>query len=322
MTDEARRAAQWTVYGEGCVYAGEFIVPIFDTNGNHSRKLAKELCDLHNTEVVRLSEAQEALRAWAARLSQFTDHAEGCTRVKMRGLCSCGFARLFDEGAMPPGMDEAFSALARLTAAPPTIFRRSEFYDEHGQRISEALSGKTREVMATINACTPGTRLAEVPTLFAFGPIYDALAEAHCARLTAAPEALCACYDPVNIQNGFKCLKHMTAAPEAQHLKPLGSECPFCHRVGMIVKQYGKDVCQYCGQLRDPDAKDEVTAAPEAQLDGAQLLALVTRVHVILHEFAGTACTDGGWCDARDHAEAILEVVGLLRPAVSEKERS
>lgn len=34
---------------------------------------------------------------------------------------------------------------------------------------------------------------------------------------------------------------------------PLGSECPTCHRVGLIVQQFGKNVCQYCGQLRDPD---------------------------------------------------------------------
>jgi hypothetical protein len=33
----------------------------------------------------------------------------------------------------------------------------------------------TRAVMERIRACTPGARLADVPTLFAFGPIYSAL---------------------------------------------------------------------------------------------------------------------------------------------------
>lgn len=35
----------------------------------------------------------------------------------------------------------------------------------------------TRRVMQQINACTPGARLAEVPTLFAFGPIYKVIVE-------------------------------------------------------------------------------------------------------------------------------------------------
>ncbi len=40
----------------------------------------------------------------------------------------------------------------------------------------------TRRVMGEINACTPGTRLAEVPTLFAFGPIKHVLEEMWNAR--------------------------------------------------------------------------------------------------------------------------------------------
>lgn len=35
------------------------------------------------------------------------------------------------------------------------------------------------------------------------------------------------------------------------------------------------------------------------------------KVHGILHEFTGRPCrTDGGWCDARDHAKAIMEAAG------------
>lgn len=39
------------------------------------------------------------------------------------------------------------------------------------------LAEQTRAVMEQIRACTPGARLADVPTLFAFGPIYRALWE-------------------------------------------------------------------------------------------------------------------------------------------------
>jgi hypothetical protein len=39
-----------------------------------------------------------------------------------------------------------------------------------------------RRVMKEINACTPGARVPEVPTLFAFGPIRLAIAEAWNAR--------------------------------------------------------------------------------------------------------------------------------------------
>lgn len=37
------------------------------------------------------------------------------------------------------------------------------------------IAAATRAVMEEIRACTPGARLAEVPTLFAFGPIYRAI---------------------------------------------------------------------------------------------------------------------------------------------------
>lgn len=50
----------------------------------------------------------------------------------------------------------------------------------------ERLEARTRQVMAEINANSPGARLAEVPTLLAFGPIYRALAE-EAARVVAAP---------------------------------------------------------------------------------------------------------------------------------------
>jgi hypothetical protein len=45
-----------------------------------------------------------------------------------------------------------------------------------------AIAEQTRAVMARINSSTPGARIAEVPTLFAFGPIYDAIVEASKAR--------------------------------------------------------------------------------------------------------------------------------------------
>jgi hypothetical protein len=52
---------------------------------------------------------------------------------------------------------------------------------------------------------------------------------------------------------------------------PLGSECPWCHKVGMIVRMHGKDVCQYCGQLRDPDVPDKRQIAKPYQKIGESL---------------------------------------------------
>jgi len=32
------------------------------------------------------------------------------------------------------------------------------------------------------------------------------------------------------------------------------------------------------------------------------------RAHAIMHDFSGHPCrTDGGWCDAKDHADAIVD---------------
>ena len=69
------------------------------------------------------------------------------------------------------------------TPRPSTLL--PPFYDEHGGMVNRALSEEVRAVMQRINDCTPGTRLAEVPTLFAFGPIYAAIAGAVQAALTA-----------------------------------------------------------------------------------------------------------------------------------------
>lgn len=48
-----------------------------------------------------------------------------------------------------------------------------------------AIAGRARQVMQEINACSPGQPLSVVPTLFAFGPIYRALAEVEQARQQA-----------------------------------------------------------------------------------------------------------------------------------------
>ncbi len=51
------------------------------------------------------------------------------------------------------------------------------------------LADKTRAVMEEIRRCTPGARLAEVPTLFAFGPIYYALlAEQNAAAVSRSDD--------------------------------------------------------------------------------------------------------------------------------------
>ena len=47
---------------------------------------------------------------------------------------------------------------------------------------SEQIKARVRQVMEEIRACTPGARLADVPTLFAFGPIERALTEAASAE--------------------------------------------------------------------------------------------------------------------------------------------
>ena len=47
---------------------------------------------------------------------------------------------------------------------------------------SDQIKARVRQVMEEIRACTPGARLADVPTLFAFGPIERALTEAASAE--------------------------------------------------------------------------------------------------------------------------------------------
>lgn len=55
-------------------------------------------------------------------------------------------------------------------------------------------------------------------------------------------------------------------------------------------------------------------ALPAPALHGETL---VEKLHTIFHEFIGTTCrTDGGWCDARDHAEGAAELVSAPVPTL------
>jgi len=53
------------------------------------------------------------------------------------------------------------------------------------------ITARTRQVMEQINDCLPSVRIEECPSLFAFGPIYRAIAEAE-GRDTALRAALTA----------------------------------------------------------------------------------------------------------------------------------
>jgi hypothetical protein len=59
------------------------------------------------------------------------------------------------------------------------------------------------------------------------------------------------------------------------------------------------------------DTNDRAAAAPAPE--GLDV------VHRILHEFTGRACPgEGAWCDARDHAEAVVAAL-RVRPALSDE---
>ena len=73
--------------------------------------------------------------------------------------------------------------------------RGRRFCDGRGGTMSD-IPERVRQVMNEINASSPGYSLAQVPTLFAFGPIDRALrevqqeAQAEVARLTTENEGL------------------------------------------------------------------------------------------------------------------------------------
>jgi hypothetical protein len=84
-------------------------------------------------------------------------------------------------------LSSSSSSVGAAAPAPQAARLEGDFYDEHGGQINEPLSERVRAVMEQIRACNLGARLAEVPTLFAFGPIYDAI-----ARAVLAERAACA----------------------------------------------------------------------------------------------------------------------------------
>lgn len=64
------------------------------------------------------------------------------------------------------------------------------------KREDPRIADLTRAVMEEIRECSPGARLADVPTLFAFGPIYRAIQEAEARAVVGAPPETAQFGDP------------------------------------------------------------------------------------------------------------------------------
>jgi hypothetical protein len=63
---------------------------------DHVAALIEQVAALEEADS-HLAEAQRYRDELLAALATYGRHLDGCTRQNMRGRCSCGFSRLFDE---------------------------------------------------------------------------------------------------------------------------------------------------------------------------------------------------------------------------------
>lgn len=105
-------------------------------------------------------------------------------------------------------IEKAESALAAL--------RQEREEMEEPAAFDARLADLTREVMAEINACTPGTRLAEVPTLFAFGPIERAIRLAEQRGRAALQQQLAALTEARDMAHSYLSRLLVHVAPQCE----------------------------------------------------------------------------------------------------------
>jgi hypothetical protein len=75
-----------------------------------------------------------------------------------------------------------------------------------------------------------------------------------------------------------------------------------------MQKKFGNPVVVTKGGVPFEDQAEGIRQFKAAALRSEQPQEFLAFVHKTLHEFNGTECRkDGGWCDARDHADAIYD---------------
>lgn len=108
--------------------------------------------------------------------------------------------------------------------------------------------------------------------------------------------------------NGALVSHFPTGKPAIEALRTALAQCITAHPLDA-----NPVVAHESADMSDKALASRVEGEKRPTVEGAHARDRIETVHQLLHEFRGTECrTDGGWCDARDHAEFIVEALWNL----------